>query len=101
MHRDALTVFSNLDHGLNGGHGAVQGFLTSIKKEEAAGFPEKNISLDQAAAEFVGSKTRFSFDQHGHRTWYGHVLDACWRPRATNQQSCDALSGSLCESAAE
>ncbi|MGI9448864.1 MAG: DUF1552 domain-containing protein, partial [Pirellulales bacterium] len=39
MHRDNLTVFSNLDHGLNGGHNAVQGFLTSIKKEEAAGFP--------------------------------------------------------------
>ena len=34
-HRDELTVFSNLDHGLNGGHRAVQGFLTSIKKEEA------------------------------------------------------------------
>ena len=31
-HRDAFTVFSNLDHGLNGGHRAVQGFLTSIKK---------------------------------------------------------------------
>ena len=34
-HRDDLTVFSHLDHGLNGGHKAVQGFLTSIKKEEA------------------------------------------------------------------
>ena len=49
--RDDLTIFSNLDHGLNGGHNAVQGFLNSIKKEEAAGFPDKNISLDQAAAE--------------------------------------------------
>ena len=35
-HRNELTVFSNLDHGLNGGHKAVQGFLTGIKKEEAA-----------------------------------------------------------------
>ncbi|NCF94130.1 MAG: DUF1552 domain-containing protein [Verrucomicrobiaceae bacterium] len=56
--RDDLTIFSNLDHGLNGGHNAVQGFLNSIKKEEAAGFPDKNISLDQAAAEHVGSATR-------------------------------------------
>jgi hypothetical protein len=58
-HRNDLTVFSNLDHELNGGHRAVQGFLTSIKKEESYGFPEKNISLDQAAAEQVGSATRF------------------------------------------
>ena len=74
MHRDSLTVFSNLDHGLNGGHGAVQGFLTSIKKEEAAGFPEKNISLDQAAAEFVGSKTRFP----SINTGIVHGTDMCW-----------------------
>ena len=74
MHRDALTVFSNLDHGLNGGHGAVQGFLTSIKKEEAAGFPEKNISLDQAAAEFVGSKTRFP----SINTGIVNGTDMCW-----------------------
>ena len=40
-HRNDLTVFSNLDHELNGGHRAVQGFLTSIKKEESSGFPEK------------------------------------------------------------
>tara|TARA_Y100001934_G_scaffold97154_1_gene119958 strand:+ start:224 stop:1471 length:1248 start_codon:yes stop_codon:yes gene_type:complete len=58
-HRQDITVFSHLDHGLNGGHNAVQGFLTSIKKEEATGFPNKNISLDQVAAEHVGSNTRF------------------------------------------
>ena len=74
MHRDTLTVFSNLDHGLNGGHNAVQGFLTSIKKEEAAGFPEKNISLDQAAAEFVGSKTRFP----SINTGIVNGTDMCW-----------------------
>ena len=43
-HRGDFTVFSNLDHELNGGHKAVQGFLTSIKKEEASGFPTKNMS---------------------------------------------------------
>ena len=73
-HRDDLTVFSHLDHGLNGGHKAVQGFLTSIKKEEAAGFPEKNISLDQAAAEHVGSFTRFA----SINTGIEGGTDMCW-----------------------
>ena len=73
-HRDQLTVFSQLDHGLNGGHKAVQGFLTSIKKEEAAGFPEKNISLDQAAAEHVGSSTRFP----SINTGILKGTDMCW-----------------------
>ena len=73
-HRDQLTVFSQLDHGLNGGHKAVQGFLTSIKKEEAAGFPGKNISLDQAAAEHVGSSTRFP----SINTGILRGTDMCW-----------------------
>ena len=73
-HRQHLSVFSHLDHGLNGGHKAVQGFLTSIKKEEAAGFPEKNISLDQAAAEHVGSATRFPVIN----TAIGGGTDMCW-----------------------
>ena len=73
-HRNELTVFSNLDHGLNGGHKAVQGFLTGIKKEEAAGFAEKNISLDQAAAESVGSSTRFP----SINTGITEGTDMCW-----------------------
>lgn len=73
-HRDDLTVFSHLDHGLNGGHKGVQGFLNSIKKEEAAGFPEKNISLDQAAAEHVGSSTRFP----SINTGIDGGTDMCW-----------------------
>jgi len=74
QHRDQLTVFSHLDHGLNGGHKAVQGFLTSIKKEEAAGFPGKNISLDQVAAEHVGSSTRFP----SINTGILRGTDMCW-----------------------
>ncbi|MEM6688678.1 MAG: DUF1552 domain-containing protein [Planctomycetota bacterium] len=73
-HRDELTVFSHLDHELNGGHKAVQGFLTSIKKEEAAGFPNQNISLDQAAAEHVGSSTRFP----SINTGIDGGTDMCW-----------------------
>ncbi len=58
-HRDRLTVFSHLDHGLKGGHFAVHTFLTGVKSSEASGMPDGGISLDQRAAEFVGSQTRF------------------------------------------
>jgi hypothetical protein len=52
-------VFSHLDHGLKGGHRAVHAFLSGVKTADAKAMPEGNISLDQRAAEFVGSKTRF------------------------------------------
>ena len=59
-HRKDFTVFSNLDDGTNGGHAGVHAFLSGgIRKEMAAGFPEKNITIDQVAAEHVGSATRF------------------------------------------
>ena len=67
-------MFSNLDHDLGGGHNAVHTFLSSVKKEEAAGFPEKNITLDQAAAEHVGSATRFS----SLNTSIGDGTSMCW-----------------------
>ena len=73
-HGNDMTVFSHLDHGLNGGHKGVEGFLTSIKKDEAAGFPEKNISLDQAAAQHVGSSTRFP----SINTGIMGGTDMCW-----------------------
>ncbi len=59
-HRDDFSVFSNLDHGLTGGHACVPTFLNGIRPDMAAGFPEGNISMDQKAAEFVGAATRFS-----------------------------------------
>ena len=74
QHRDDVSVFSNLDHALNGGHNAVHGFLSSVRKEEAAGFPEKNMTLDQAAAEHVGSATRFS----SITTGIGEGTSLCW-----------------------
>jgi hypothetical protein len=58
-HRKQFTLFSHLDHGLKGGHFAVHGFLTGVKAAEAKGMPDGGISLDQRAAEFVGSRTRF------------------------------------------
>ena len=58
-HRQDFSLFSHLDHGLKGGHFAVHTFLTGVKSAEAKGMPEGGISLDQRAAEFVGSRTRF------------------------------------------
>jgi hypothetical protein len=52
-------LFSHLDHGLKGGHFAIHGFLTGVKSSEAKSLPDGGISLDQRAAEFVGSATRF------------------------------------------
>ncbi len=58
-HRKDFTLFSHLDHGLKGGHFAVHTFLTGVKAAEARALPEGGISLDQRAAEHVGSQTRF------------------------------------------
>jgi hypothetical protein len=59
QHRSDLTLFSHLDHGHKGGHFAVHTFLTGVKAAEAKAMPDGGISLDQRAAEFVGSRTRF------------------------------------------
>ena len=58
-HRSDFTLFSHLDHGLKGGHFAIHGYLTGVKAAEARGMKDGGISLDQRAAEFVGSQTRF------------------------------------------
>ncbi len=58
-HRKAFTVFSNLDHGIAGGHACVPTFLSGVMPYLAANFPEGNMSLDQKAAEFIGATTRF------------------------------------------
>jgi len=58
-HRGDLTLFARLDHGLKGGHFTVHTFLTGVKSADARGAPDGGISLDQRAAEFVGSQTRF------------------------------------------
>ncbi len=58
-HRKDFTVYSNLDHGLSGGHACVPTLLNGIMPYLASNYPEGNISLDQKAAEFVGAQTRF------------------------------------------
>ena len=59
-HRKDFSVFSNLDHGLTGGHACVPTFLNGIRPDMASSFPEGNISMDQRAAEFIGAATRYS-----------------------------------------
>lgn len=79
-HRKDFTVFSNLDHGVNGGHSAVHSFLSGVKKSESAGFAEKNMSIDQAAAEFSGSSARYPSITAG----IGGGTDMCWTRAGVN-----------------
>jgi hypothetical protein len=57
--RGKFTVFSNIDHGNNGGHGGTHMFLSGVKSSEAASMPDGNISLDQFLARQVAGQTRF------------------------------------------
>ena len=58
-HRRDFTIFSNLDHGVTGGHRTAHTFLSGIRIKDAAMMPEGNITIDQKAAEYVGVNTRF------------------------------------------
>ena len=59
-HRQQLTVFSGVSlPGVTGGHAAERCFLTGTPHPERGGF-RNGVSLDQFAAEQVGSETRFS-----------------------------------------
>ena len=57
--RGKFTVFSNLDHGVNGGHSATHAFLSGVRTQEAGAMPDGNVSLDQYLAESNAGKTRF------------------------------------------
>jgi len=58
--RDDLTVISGLAHpGVDSGHDSIFSFLTAAQHpERRAGF-KNSISLDQLAAEKIGTQTRF------------------------------------------
>lgn len=58
-HRREFTVYSNLDHGIKGGHFSVHSFLSGVRLDDAGAMPNGNISLDQRAAEVLGPLTRF------------------------------------------
>ncbi|MEL6108928.1 MAG: DUF1552 domain-containing protein [Planctomycetota bacterium] len=55
-----ISVFSNLDHGVSGGHQAVHSFLSGIRDNESAQWSARNLTVDQRAAELGLGKTRFS-----------------------------------------
>ena len=57
--RDRFTVFSNLDHGVRGGHTAAHTFLSGVRYVDRASHKDGNITLDQRAAELIGDATRF------------------------------------------
>lgn len=78
QHCDDFTIFSNLDHGVKGGHHAVHSFLSGVKTEDAKSMPEGNISLDQRVAEFVGSSSRFPTLTVGSETGLHGGCQMCW-----------------------
>lgn len=59
--KNDFTVFSNLDHGANavGGHQGTHAFLSGILNKNAKNYPNRNVTVDQVAAESIGSKTRY------------------------------------------
>ena len=62
--------------GMTGGHKGVQAFLSGIRKDESGGFPDKNMTIDQVAAEHVGSATRFPSITAGSGQRHRSVLDS-------------------------
>jgi len=59
--RNDFTIFSGLDHGVNGqgGHGGVHAYLSGVLSKNSGAMPEANISVDQKAAQLVGEQTRY------------------------------------------
>jgi hypothetical protein len=58
-HRNQFTVLSGVSHpGVTGGHAAERCFLTGTPHPERGGF-RNWVSLDQLAAEQIGSQTRY------------------------------------------
>ena len=57
--RNRLSVFQNLDHGVTGGHQAVHSFLSGIRDNESSQWKNRNMTIDQRAAEIGLGETRF------------------------------------------
>ncbi|MDF1738592.1 MAG: DUF1552 domain-containing protein [Verrucomicrobiales bacterium] len=57
--RGKFTVFSNIDHGISGGHSGTHAFLSGVRTQEAATMPNGNVTLDQFLGEANAGKTRF------------------------------------------
>lgn len=59
QHKRDMTVFSGLDHNMGGGHHSTRYFLNGIQISQAAAFEQGNISVDQKAANYIGTQTRY------------------------------------------
>lgn len=58
--REKMTVFSQLEHpGVQGGHYGVHAFLSGVRREQAAGFKDGCVTIDQLAEEHLGGLTRY------------------------------------------
>ncbi|MFT4688632.1 MAG: DUF1552 domain-containing protein [Verrucomicrobiia bacterium] len=92
QHRDKFTILSQLDHGTEGvgGHGGVHAFLSGILSKNAKGFGEKNVTMDQKAAEHVGPDTRYSSMQFSAGGDEGSVLS--WNNSGVALPSQNSLS---------
>ena len=75
-HRSNFSIFSQLDHGSEGvgGHGGVHAYLSGILTKNAKGYKESNVTVDQKAAEFVGTDTRYSSMQFTSGSSAGNLL---------------------------
>jgi hypothetical protein len=82
-HRDSLTLYSGLDHGVKGGHFAIHSYLSGVRQVDAKGMPEGNISLDQRAAESVGGATRFPSLTIGSEDGLHGGCMMCWTRSGT------------------
>lgn len=59
-HRNDMTVFSEIDHGVKGGHQACHTALSGITHAQAGAFPDGNVGLDQYLADHLAGRTRIS-----------------------------------------
>lgn len=57
--RDKMTIFSHIDHKMEGGHNKESAFLSGILKRDASQYRDGNISLDQMIGEYLRSEVRF------------------------------------------
>ena len=92
-HRKDFTVFSHLDHDVGGGHGGER-FSFRSKKAGIKGLSEKNVSIDQIAAEHVGSVSRFPSITAGIGG-DGYVLDTNRGSDSAGEQSVPFIQRSL------
>lgn len=57
--KNRISILSHTDHGMKSGHGREITFLNGVLPENAAGFAENNISIDQLIARRTGGSVRF------------------------------------------